>query len=47
MVKKVKPTVIDFIAAINASALTAKEKEQVIDAYLKQKVQRNEDVVEE
>ena len=45
MVKKIKQIILDYVAAINASALTAKEKELMIDAFLKLKVQRNEDIV--
>ena len=35
------------IDAINASTLTAKEKELTIAAYLAQKVSRNETIVED
>lgn len=45
MVKKIRQAILNEIAIINASVLTAKEKELMIDALLKLKVQRNEDIV--
>lgn len=47
MVKKIKSEITDYITAINVSTLTAKEKELTIQAFLSQKVQRNEDIVED